>query len=73
MKLPLILATAAAAMMLPSVATAHTSRAEERHDVRRAVRSGNEARIHAERRELRGARRELHEDARAFRRHHRRH
>ena len=37
---------------------------QERHDVKRALHSGNPARIKAEKRELRGAKQELREDLR---------
>jgi DNA-binding LytR/AlgR family response regulator len=76
------IAMASAALALPAAAQAKVTRAElrhdvrdvhqERHDVARAVQSGNQHRIKAERRELRGAKRELREDTRAFVRKHRR-
>jgi len=88
MKTKLLFALIAAGLALPSAAQARVTRAElhrdvrdvhqERHDLARAVKSGNPARIHAERRELRGARQELREDSRAYarkvhrRQHHRR-
>lgn len=65
-------------LSLPVAAQAGTTRTElrkdvrdvhqERHDLARAYHSGNPARIRAEKRELRGAKQELREDARDFHR-----
>ena len=75
----------AAGLALPAAAQAHSPRGhvtraelrhdvrdvhQERHDVARAYHSGNPARIKAEQRELRGAKRELREDSRAYHRQH---
>lgn len=78
----LIALFATAALAVPGLAQAHTTRAELRHDVRavhqerhelnRARHHGNPARIKEERREYRGAKHELREDARDFRKTHRR-
>jgi predicted nucleic acid-binding Zn-ribbon protein len=80
MRNTLIFALVAAGLAIPASAQARTTRAElrhdvrdvhqERHDVARAIHSGNPKRIKAEKRELRGARQELREDVRAFVRHH---
>lgn len=80
-KSPILLAAIAASLAVPAAAEAKVTRAElrhdvrdvhqERHDVARAVHSGNQHRIKAERRELRGAKQELREDTRAFVRKHR--
>lgn len=74
-------ALALAALALPAAAQAHTTRAELRHDVRavhqerhelaRAKYHHNAREVREERRELGAAKRELHEDARDFRRTHR--
>lgn len=77
----LIASLAIAALALPGLAQAHTTRAELRHDVRsvhherhelaRAKHNHNYAKAREERRELTAAKRELHEDARDFHRTHR--
>lgn len=78
----LLASLAVAALALPGIAQAHTTKAELRHDVRsvhqerheltRARHHGNPAKVKEERRELKGAKRELREDARDFRKTHRR-
>lgn len=78
----ILAAAAGAALALPGLAQAHTTRAELRHDVRavhqehrelaRARAHQNPRAVHEERRELKSAKRELHEDARDFRRTHHR-
>lgn len=78
----ILAAAAVAALALPGLAQAHTTRAELRHDARavhqehrelvRARAHHNPRAVHEERRELSAAKRELHEDARDFHRTHRR-
>ena len=78
----LVASLAVAALALPGIAQAHTTRAELRHDVRvvhqerhelaRAKRSHNPHKIQEERREYKAAKRELREDARDFHHTHRR-
>lgn len=77
----LVAALAVAALTLPGIAQAHTSRGElrrdvravhqERHELARAKRTHNPHKIREERREYKAAKRELREDARDFH-HHRR-
>jgi hypothetical protein len=77
----LLMAAIAAACLLPVAAQAHTTRHELRHDrrviaeerveLRRALRHGSHARIRAERGDYHAAVRELHEDRRDWHRHHR--
>ena len=78
----LVASLAVAALALPGIAQAHTTRAELRHDVRsvhqerhelaHAKRSHNPHKIQEERREYKAAKRELREDARDFHHTHRR-
>lgn len=75
MKTLLIAAAVTLGLAAPVAAEAKVTRHElrhdlrdvhqERHDVKRALHSGNPARIKAEKRELRGAKQELREDSRA--------
>ncbi|MDE2412260.1 MAG: hypothetical protein KGM18_10855 [Sphingomonadales bacterium] len=76
----LLAALAVAALALPGVASAHTTRAElrhdhqvvqqERHELARAKHHHNYQRAKAERRELKSAKRELREDRRDYNRTH---
>lgn len=76
----LVAALAVAALALPGIAQAHTTRAELRHDARvvhqerhelaRAKRTHNPHKVREERRELKAAKREMREDARDFHRTH---
>lgn len=76
-----VAALAVAALALPGLAQAHTTRAELRHDVRvvhqerhelaHAKRNHNPHKVREERREYKAAKRELREDARDFHRTHR--
>jgi hypothetical protein len=78
----LIAAAVTLGLAAPTVAEAKVTRHElhrdvrdvhqERHDVKRALKSGNPARIKAEKRELHGAKQELREDLRDLK-HQRRH
>jgi hypothetical protein len=78
MKIKIIVALALAGLT-PTLAEAHTTRGELRRDVRDvreerrefhdALRYGSERRIREERSEYRGAKRELREDLRDWRRH----
>lgn len=81
MKTLLIAAAVTLGLAAPVAAEAKVTRHElrhdvrdvhqERHDVKRALQSGNPARIQAEKRELRGAKQELREDSREAIRQHR--
>ena len=78
---PLLTAIAAASMIVPSAAQAHTTRHELRHDVRvihhelqqlaRAKANHNWHRVKQERRDLAMAKRELREDQRDWHGHRR--
>ena len=81
MKSLLIAATVTLGLAAPTVAEAKVTRHElrhdvrdvhqERHDLKRALNSGNPVRIKAEKHELRGAKQELREDSREAARQHR--
>jgi Ni/Co efflux regulator RcnB len=77
----LLIALAATGLILPGVASAHTTRAELRHDhkvihkekreLARAAYHHNGAKVREERRELASAHKELREDRRDWKRTHR--
>lgn len=72
----LFIIAVAAAVLLPSMASAHTTRgelrrdrhavAEERHEYRRALVYGSPRKVREERREFFAAKREYRRDKRAF-------
>ena len=81
MKLKLLIALATTGLLLPGVASAHTTRAELRHDrkvvhhehrqLARAAYHHNGPRVRQERHELAAARKELREDRHDWKRTHR--